>query len=450
MKRKPYSRRKRTTTKSFLRLPDLEHAKAAVLNSLTSLDAQRGYRHAIDEFVDWYCSEPRLALNRIVVLRYRSHLESRQLAPGTVNLRLGAVRRLAYEAADCGLLSADLAAGIRRVKGVKKLGLRLGNWLTAEQGQALWQAPDHHRLRCSLDADHLAYNPPMQQIISIVSRVFILVLAATGSVFAQANPDWTEAFPPFRIADNLYYVGSKGLANYLVATPQGNILINSDLEANVPLIQASIEKLRFKCKDTKILLISHAHWDHDAGSAMIKEITGAKYMVMDADVAVVESGGKTDFEYGNSPTTLYRPAKVDRVLHDGDEVKLGDAVLVAHLTPGHTKGCTTWTMQVTDRGKAYNVVMLGSPNVNPGYKLVDNKAYPEIAEGYERMWRVLKSLPCDIFLGAHGSYFGLEEKYALKEGSPNPFVDPSGYKKYIAQKEQDFRTELARQKLAAH
>jgi len=291
----------------------------------------------------------------------------------------------------------------------------------------------------------------MQQIISIVSRVFILVLAATGSVFAQANPDWTEPFPPFRIADNLYYVGSKGLANYLVTTPQGNILINSDLEANVPLIQASIEKLGFKFKDTKILLISHAHWDHDAGSAMIKEITGAKYMVMDADIAVVESGGKTDFEYGNSPTTLYRPAKVDRVLHDGDEVKLGDAVLVAHLTPGHTKGCTTWTMQVTDRGKAYNVVVLGSPNVNPGYKLVDNKAYPEIAEDYERMWRVLKSLPCDIFVGAHGSYFGLEEKYALmKEGSPNPFVDPSGYKKCIAQKEQDFRTELARQKLAAH
>ena len=156
MKRKPHSRRKRTTTKSVLRLPDLEHAKAAVLNSLSSMDAQRGYRHAIDEFVDWYCSEPRLALNRIVVLRYRSHLESRQLAPGTVNLRLGAVRRLAYEAADCGLLSADLAAGIRRVKGVKKLGVRLGNWLTAEQGQALWQAPDHQRLKGKRDRALLA------------------------------------------------------------------------------------------------------------------------------------------------------------------------------------------------------------------------------------------------------------------------------------------------------
>jgi len=137
-------------------LLDLEHAKSAVLSSLSSLDAQRGYRHAIDEFVDWYCSEPRLALNRTVVLRYRSHLESRQLAPGTVNLRLGAVRRLAYEAADCGLLSADLAAGIRRVKGVKKLGVRLGNWLTAEQGQALWQAPDRQRLKGKRDRALLA------------------------------------------------------------------------------------------------------------------------------------------------------------------------------------------------------------------------------------------------------------------------------------------------------
>jgi hypothetical protein len=142
MKQKPRSPVNRKKAKTVLRLPDLEHAKAAVLNSLTSADAQRGYRHAIDEFVDWYCSEPRLAFNRIVVLRYRSYLESRQLAPGTVNLCLGAVRRLAYEAADCGLLSSDLAAGIRRVKGVKKLGVRLGNWLTVEQAHCLWQAPD--------------------------------------------------------------------------------------------------------------------------------------------------------------------------------------------------------------------------------------------------------------------------------------------------------------------
>jgi metallo-beta-lactamase class B len=290
----------------------------------------------------------------------------------------------------------------------------------------------------------------MRKYLWIVSRIcFLILVAATGCAFAQDNPEWTEPFPPFHIAGNLYYVGSKGLANYLITTPQGNILINSDLEANVPLIEASVEKLGFKFKDTKILLISHAHWDHDAGSATIKQKTGAKYMVMDADVSVVESGGKTDFQYGNSTANLYKPAKVDRVLHDGDKVSLGGTVLVAHLTPGHTKGCTTWTMQVTEGPKISNVVILGSPNVNPGYKLVNNAAYPQIAEDYERMWHVLKSLPCDIFLGAHGSYFGLEEKYPrLKEGDANPFIDPDGYKKYIAQKEQDFRDELAKQKLA--
>src|SRR5437899_3791501 len=156
MKQKSHPRNKRTTTKSVLRLPDLEHAKTAVLNSLTSRDAQRGYRHAINEFVEWYCSEPRLAFNRIVVLRYRSHLESRQLAPGTINLRLGAVRRLAYEASDCGLLSPDLAAGIRRVRGVKKLGMRLGNWLTAEQGETLWQSPDIEQRKGKRDRALLA------------------------------------------------------------------------------------------------------------------------------------------------------------------------------------------------------------------------------------------------------------------------------------------------------
>ncbi|OLB87491.1 MAG: subclass B3 metallo-beta-lactamase [Acidobacteria bacterium 13_2_20CM_2_57_6] len=290
----------------------------------------------------------------------------------------------------------------------------------------------------------------MRQSIAIVWLGLILALPLANSAFAQGSPDWTEPFPSFHIAGNLYYVGSKGLANYLLTTPQGNILINSDLESNVPMIEASIEKLGFKFKDTKVLLISHAHWDHDAGSAKVKEMTGASYMVMDADVPVVESGGKADFQYGSSPGFLYPPTKVDRLLHDRDEVRLGGAVLVAHLTPGHTKGCTTWTMKVTEGGNTYNVVIIGSPNVNPGYKLIRNSNYPQIAEDYERMWSVLKSLPCDIFLGAHGGYFGLEEKYPLmKKGGANPFIDPSGYKKFVAQKEQEFRTEFAKQTLAA-
>src|SRR5579863_1946984 len=301
----------------------------------------------------------------------------------------------------------------------------------------------------------------MRRMAALFFSMTMLAIGVAGDAIAQANnpasgasvpnnADWTEPFPPFHIAGNLYYVGSKGLANYLIITPAGNILINSDTEANVPLIKASIEKLGFKFSDTKILLISHAHWDHDAGSALVKKETGAKYMVMDADVRVVESGGRKDFNYGNSPETFYTPTKVDRVLHDGDEVRLGGTVLVAHLTPGHTKGCTTWTMKVTEAGKTYNVVIVGSPNVNPGYKLVNNAAYPEIAEDYMRMWRVLKSLPCDIFLGAHGGYFDLEEKYPrLKEGTANPFIDPDGYKKYVDEKEQEFRTEFAKQKLAA-
>jgi metallo-beta-lactamase class B len=279
------------------------------------------------------------------------------------------------------------------------------------------------------------------------SALLFALIFLVGTKEAKAQADWTEPFPAFRIAGNLYYVGSKGLANYLITTPQGHILINSDLEANVPLIRASIESLGFKFTDVKILLISHAHWDHDGGSAMIKKLTGAKYMVMDADVPVVESGGKSDFQYGNDPTNLYPPTKVDRVLRDGDEVKLGDAVLTARLTPGHTKGCTTWTMKVKDGGKTRDVVIIGSPNVNPGYKLVGNSVYPGIAEDFERTFRVLNSLPCDYFLGAHGSYFDMETKYAqLKAGVTTAFIDPVGYKNYVAGRERAFRKELAKQK----
>jgi metallo-beta-lactamase class B len=293
----------------------------------------------------------------------------------------------------------------------------------------------------------LSTRDEWRKVWRILAGAFAAALLMASPLRAQFSPDWTEPFPPFRIAGNLYYVGSKGLANYLITTPQGHILINSDLEASVPLIRASVEKLGFKFSDIRILLLSHAHWDHDAGSAAIKAITGAKYMVMDADVPVVESGGKADFQYGNKAELLYPPAKVDRVLHDGDEVKLGGVALVAHLTPGHTKGCTTWTMKVGEEGKIYDVVIIGSPNVNPGYKLVGNSSYPEIASDYERTFRVLKSLPVDIFLGAHGDYFDLQTKYPrLKAGAVNPFIDAAGYKSYVSDREEAFRTELAKQK----
>jgi metallo-beta-lactamase class B len=282
-------------------------------------------------------------------------------------------------------------------------------------------------------------------------RSWIALLAFSASLLAQTNSDWTEPFPPHRVIGNVYYVGSRGLASFLITTPQGHILINSSLETSVPLIRASTEKLGFRFSDVKILLISHAHFDHCAGSFQIKELTGAKYMVMDADVPVIEAGGKGDFQYGDTASALFKPVKVDRVLHDGDKVQLGDAVLVAHLTPGHTKGCTTWTMQAREAGKAYDVVVIGSPNVNPGYKLVNNPLYPGIAQDYEKMFRVLRAMPCDVFLGAHGGYYGMEAKFArVKEGGPNPFIDPDGYKKYVVDKEAEFRAELKKQSESGH
>jgi metallo-beta-lactamase class B len=278
----------------------------------------------------------------------------------------------------------------------------------------------------------------MKKIISI-----IISLLFTTTCFAYPRPN---PFPPFRIADNLYYVGSDDLTSYLVVTPEGNILINSNFEADVPMIKQSIEKLGFKYEDTKILLISHAHNDHAEGSQLIKQQTHAKYMVMDADVSSVESGGKTDFEYGRDESMHFPASTVDRVLHDGDQVKLGDAVLTAHLTPGHTKGCTTWAMNVYDNGKLQQVVIAGSLNINTGYNLINDAAYPTMAQDFKSSFAKYKSLKGDIFLGAHAGYFDLKGKYArLKTSDSNPFIDPEGFKKHTAEKETQFYSKLKNQ-----
>lgn len=270
----------------------------------------------------------------------------------------------------------------------------------------------------------------------MLRRVLLLNLVVAATALAQANPDWHSAFPAFKVAGNLYYVGTGDLAVYLINTPGGNILINSDFKQDVPLIKKSIEQLGFKYSDTKIILISHAHGDHDEATGLIKKETGAKLMVMDADVAEEQS------------TAPGRPgAHVDRVLHDGDAVELGGSKLVAHLTPGHTRGCTTWTMQVRDGARTLNAVIIGSPNVNPGYILVGNKNYPRIADDYVKTFTVLKSLPCDVFLGAHGVYFDMKAKYEkMKAGGENPFIDPDGYKAFVAEREATFRKEWERQK----
>jgi metallo-beta-lactamase class B len=257
-------------------------------------------------------------------------------------------------------------------------------------------------------------------------------------------------FPPFHIVGNLYFVGTKDLGTYLIVTPKGNILINPDFDGNVPMIKDSIAKLGFKYADTKILLISHSHSDHNGAAAQVIKDTGAKYDVMAQDVPVVESGGKADFNYGKMPGSLYPPAHVDRVLHDGDKVELGGTVLTAVLTPGHTKGCTTWTMTAREGGKSYNVVIVGSPNINPGYRLVNNAEYPNIADDYRKTFQILKSLHPDFFLGAHPDYFNGEAKYArMKAGGANPFIDPEGYKAYIAERQANFEKTLAQQQADA-
>jgi metallo-beta-lactamase class B len=170
---------------------------------------------------------------------------------------------------------------------------------------------------------------------------------------------------------------------------------------------------------------------------------------MDGDVSVVESGGKTDFQYGKRKEMLFPPTHVDRVLRDGDQVRLGDAVLTAHLTAGHNKGTTTWTMDEIEAGRTLHVVIVGGPNVNPGYKLVGNKAYPQIADDYRKGFEVLKSLPCDIFLGAHAGYYGMQQKLArAKAGDRDAFIDPKGYQEYVEDRQRAFESELKRQQAA--
>jgi metallo-beta-lactamase class B len=291
----------------------------------------------------------------------------------------------------------------------------------------------------------------------VIRRIFpriasgLIILTFVLPVSAQIPAVWTKPFPPFRIAGNLYYVGSEDLAAYLIVTPSGNILMNSNLDSSPPLIKKAVESLGFKFSDTKILLISHGHYDHCAGSAEIKRLTGAKYEVMAQDVPVVESGGHNDFHYATDKTTWFPPTKVDRVLHDGDTVSLGGTTLTAHLTAGHTRGTTTWTLDEKEDGRILHVVIVGSPNVNSGYKLVNNKTYPQIAADYRREFEVLNGLPCDIFLGAHGGYFDMLAKYdRFKKGDKHAFVDPAGYKAYIADREGAFEIELKKQSSSRH
>jgi len=270
--------------------------------------------------------------------------------------------------------------------------------------------------------------------------LFVLVIASAQRKQAPlkqaGKTDWNEPFPAHKVIGNVYFVGSAELASFLITTPQGHILINSDFETTVPVIRASVEKLGFKFTDIKILLGSHAHGDHMEGDALVKELSGARVMAMEQDVPWLRK-----MTPGN------KPHPIDKILKDGEQVTLGGTTLTAHLTAGHTPGCTTWTTKVDENGKSYNVLIVCSVGVNPGTVLVNNKDYPSIADDYARSFKVLRTMPVEVFLGAHGSFYGLQAKYAkLQAGGTNPFIDPAGFKTYLDDKEKAFNTELAAQK----
>jgi len=255
----------------------------------------------------------------------------------------------------------------------------------------------------------LAQAPPDEPAVTVRGQTY-----TPRSILSRnmgTDEDQTTAFPPHKIVGNVYYVGTRTLSSFLITTPAGHILLNSTYERNVRTIEKSVTQLGFKFSDVRILLGTHAHGDHQEGDALVKELTGAQVMAMREDIPALEAmrpGGKVH--------------PVDRTLRDGEEVTLGGTTLVAHLTAGHTRGCTTWTMKAQEGGRSYDVVIIGSVGVNPGMRLVGNAGYPVIAEDFVRSFKVLRALPADVPLGSHPGMFNMAAKHArLTAGGPNPY-----------------------------
>lgn len=275
-------------------------------------------------------------------------------------------------------------------------------------------------------------------------------VASENELIKKMWASWNGPVKPFRIIGNIHYVGATGISSFLITTPQGHILIDTGFETTVPRIRDSMRSLGFRLEDIKIILNSHAHLDHAGGHALMKELTGAKIMMSEADAALLASGGTNDFTPYSNEMRAYRPVKADRLLHDGEQVTLGSVTLTCHLTPGHTKGCTTWTMDVTEAGEVQHVLFFGSTSLLSGIPLLDNSRYPAIVEDYRQSFRKLKATPCDVFLAPHTGFFGLAEKSGrLEKGEkPNPFIDRDIYRKFIETSERAFLAELEREESA--
>jgi metallo-beta-lactamase class B len=278
------------------------------------------------------------------------------------------------------------------------------------------------------------------------------VAAAPGRAWVQKLFDGLKApVPPRRLVGNIYYVGASGVSSFLITTPAGHILLDTGFEDTVPVIRRGVEQLGFKLADIKIMLSSHAHIDHTGGHALMKKLTGARVVASAGDARVIESGGRDDFIPFPKDTILYAPVPVDQIIADGGQVTLGGVTLTAHLTPGHTRGATTWTMDATEDGRVYHVVFFSSTTVNPGVSLRLHPAYPEIAADYEMTFARLKALPCDIYFAPHGAQFGMAEKFARQDRGEGAaaFVDPSGWRELLAAMEKAYRAQLAAEQAAA-
>ena len=272
-----------------------------------------------------------------------------------------------------------------------------------------------------------------------------LALASPGR--AQDDANWTRPFPPFRIIGNIYWVGSYDLATYLITTPQGNIVINTGVGETATQIKASVEQLGFKLEDTKILTATHGHFDHVAGMAALKRMTGAKLIVSAEDKELLESGGKADFRFGDTPGARFESVNVDGTFKDSDTIALGGTVLTAHLHPGHTKGASSFTLNVQESGKTYRVVIANMGSINPGVTVAGMAKYPGITEDYARTFKAQKDMQIDVWLASHASQFKMHDKYKPGDAfNPDRFVDPQGFKAAVEQLEKTYQAQLAKER----
>jgi len=264
--------------------------------------------------------------------------------------------------------------------------------------------------------------------------------------YAKDRIAWAKPQAPFHVIGNIYYVGMAGVSAFLIVTPKGDILTDGGLPETADAIEQNIQTLGFRLSDVKILLNSHAHFDHSGGLAKLKKDTGAKFIASAADRPSLESGHIT---YGISSQIDTAPVKVDRAIREGDTVKLGGVTLTAHITPGHTKGCTTWTMKLTEDGVAHKVMFFCSLSVVAPL-VGDTAAYPEIVSDFRGSFAKLKKLDADIFFAPHSEQFGMAGKLAkMKPGAPNPFIDAGEKDRVLTDIEKQFDRQLAQQQAAA-